>query len=278
MIGCRGWGTSPEFRGKLKNGDRFIVMGKISKSVFRITIAVSIICLAAYVGYYRLRSLWYPIYARYYTYTVAQRVEHFGIGARGRFLPFFKKAKVSYPPKEMGFVIIKDGFIFELWARDEHSEKMKFIRSYPLTAYCGLWGPKTREGDYQIPEGIYEISGLNPNSSYHLSLKVNYPNTFDQKMGKADGRTNLGSLIFIHGKDVTIGCVPIGDEAIEEIFVMAAETGRKHIEVVMSPVDFRKEALLSGLPLKSRLPVKPEWVDQLYTNIKAKMIERYSDK
>jgi murein L,D-transpeptidase YafK len=251
-------------------------MGKISKSAVRITLAVLIVCLFLYIAYSRLRSVWYPYYAKYYNYTVNERIQHYGEAAKVRFLPYYKKASVSYPPKELGFVIIKDGFIFELWARDDDGPEMKFIRSYRLTAYCGRWGPKMKEGDCQIPEGIYKISGLNPNSSYHLSLKVNYPNSFDREMGKADGRTNLGSLIFIHGKDVTIGCVPIGDEAIEEIFVMAAETGKDNIEVLMSPVDFRKDFLLSGLSLEQRLPKEPEWVSQLYENIKTKMMTRYN--
>jgi len=242
-------------------------MGKTSKSIFRITTAVSIFCVAAYISYYRLRSIWYPIYARYYTYTVSDRLDHYGEEARARFLPHFKKAGVSYPPEELGFLVIKDGFIFELWARNAGSEddvgssKMKFIKTYPLTAYCGRWGPKMKEGDCQIPEGIYKISGLNPNSSYHLSLKIDYPNAFDKEMGKADNRSGLGSLIFIHGKAVTIGCVPIGDEAIEEIFTIAAETGRENIEVVLSPVDFRKDYK------KRQLPANPEWVSELYRQI-----------
>ena len=69
--------------------------------------------------------------------------------------------------------------------------------------------------DGQIPEGIYGIGYLNPNSSYYFSLKVTYPNASDRARAKADGRTNLGGDIMIHGQAVTIGCVPVGDDAID---------------------------------------------------------------
>ena len=97
-----------------------------------------------------------------------------------------------------------------------HAPGWRMPRIYPMTAFSGALGPKLREGDGQIPEGVYGIEYLNPNSSYHLSLKVSYPNASDRKRAKADGRTNLGGDIMIHGKAVTIGCVPVGDDAIED--------------------------------------------------------------
>lgn len=208
--------------------------------------------------------------------TIEDRIKQFGTKTRASFLPAFKKAKVSYPPKELGFLVLKKERLMEVWARDDKGKNLKFIKSYPMTAFCGTLGPKQKEGDCQIPEGIYKINLLNPNSSYHLSMEVNYPNAFDKEMGKADGRTNLGSLIYIHGRDVTIGCVPLGDPAIEEVFIMAAQTGHRNIEVVMSPLDFRKEFDDSGLLNKRHLPVKPEWVSKLYPLIKAKINSSYA--
>ena len=113
-------------------------------------------------------------------------------------------------------------------------------RIYPMTAFSGTLGPKLREGDRQIPEGIYGIEYLNPNSSFYLSLKVSYPNASDKKRAKAEGRTNLGGDIMIHGKAATIGCIPIGDDAIEDVFYLANAVGIRNITVVIAPYDMRK--------------------------------------
>ena len=121
-----------------------------------------------------------------------------------------------------------------------HAPGWKAPRIYPMTAFSGTLGPKLREGDGQIPEGIYGIGYLNPNSSYYLSLKVTYPNASDRARAKADGRTNLGGDIMIHGKAVTIGCVPVGDDAIEDIFYLASAVGIKNVSVVIAPYDMRK--------------------------------------
>ena len=112
-------------------------------------------------------------------------------------------------------------------------------RKYPMTAFSGVLGPKLREGDGQIPEGVYGIEYLNPNSSYYLSLKVTYPNASDRARAEADGRTNLGGDIMIHGKAVTIGCIPVGDDAIEDIFYLANAVGIKNVSVVIAPYDMR---------------------------------------
>jgi len=121
-----------------------------------------------------------------------------------------------------------------------HAPGWKAPRIYPMTAFSGSLGPKLREGDGQIPEGIYGIEYLNPNSSYYLSLKVTYPNASDRTRAKADGRVNLGGDIMIHGKAVTIGCVPVGDDAIEDIFYLASAVGIKNVSVVIAPYDMRK--------------------------------------
>ena len=121
-----------------------------------------------------------------------------------------------------------------------HAPGWKEPQIYPMTAFSGTLGPKLREGDGQIPEGVYGIEYLNPNSSYYLSLKVSYPNASDRRRAKADGRTNLGGDIMIHGKAVTIGCVPVGDDAIEDIFYLAASVGIKNVSVIIAPYDMRR--------------------------------------
>ena len=133
-----------------------------------------------------------------------------------------------------------------------HAPGWEAPRIYPMTAFSGTLGPKLREGDGQIPEGVYGIGYLNPNSSYYLSLKVTYPNASDRARAKADGRTNLGGDIMIHGKAATIGCVPVGDDAIEDIFYLASAVGIKNVSVVIAPYDMRKgrKPELERSPLK----------------------------
>lgn len=116
----------------------------------------------------------------------------------------------------------------------------KASRVYEMTAFSGRLGPKLREGDGQIPEGIYSIEYLNPNSLYHLSLKVSYPNAEERARAKKEGRTNLGGDIMIHGRNVSVGCVAIGDEAIEEVFYLVNAVGCKNVKVIIAPYDLRK--------------------------------------
>lgn len=124
-------------------------------------------------------------------------------------------------------------------------------RIYPMTAFSGRLGPKLREGDGQIPEGIYGVEYLNPNSRFYLSLKVSYPNAFDRARAREDGRANLGGDIMIHGKAATIGCIPVGDDAIEDVFYLAAQVGIKNVEIVIAPYDMRqgRQAELEASPL-----------------------------
>ncbi len=136
------------------------------------------------------------------------------------------------------------------------------IKTFPFTGFSGNLGPKLREGDRQIPEGIYKIEGLNPNSAYHLSIKLNYPNDFDREMAALDGRENPGSDIFIHGKSGTVGCIPIGDEAIEELFLMVSKIGIKNVSIILAPHDFRK-----GLPNPECKDIA--WTSELYASIRA---------
>jgi murein L,D-transpeptidase YafK len=136
------------------------------------------------------------------------------------------------------------------------------IKTYPVLAASGAAGPKLREGDNQVPEGLYRISLLNPNSRFHLSLRVNYPNEFDRNMAALDGRTRLGGDIMIHGNAVSIGCLAIGDEGAEDLFVLAARTRLEHLNVIIAPLDLRRRKA----PAKNEKT--PRWVEQLYGNIR----------
>jgi len=118
--------------------------------------------------------------------------------------------------------------------RAEQSEYV-LIQSYPFCTSSGTLGPKEKQGDYQIPEGCYYIDRFNPQSSFHLSLGVNYPNNRDRKHSPY---SNLGGDIFLHGDCVTIGCVPITDDKIRELYLLCVEartSGQTRIPVHFFP-------------------------------------------
>ncbi len=192
--------------------------------------------------------------------TVADVVAKYGPAARARLAPHFARAKVAYPPKEIAILVLKNERRTAVWVRGANG--WKFLRNYPILAASGHAGPKLRQGDYQVPEGVYRIAHLNPASSYHLSMKVSYPNAFDLRMARRDGRTNLGGDIFIHGKDVSIGCVALGDPAIEELFTMVAQTGHDKVRVIIAPNDLR----VAGPVLHESAPL---WVRDLYQTVAA---------
>ena len=189
-----------------------------------------------------------------------------------RLKPWFVKAGVHYPPKKISMLAFKKEQRFELWAL--HSSKWVFIKNYPFTATSGVLGPKLREGDKQIPEGVYKISGLNPNSSYHLSMKLNYPNEFDLTYARKEGRHKPGTNIFIHGRAASVGCIALGDIAIEELFVLVSvirqsdPVGKAEVSVIVAPWDFRKRAPKMTAISKR---VRKAWLKGLYQSINDKL-------
>jgi hypothetical protein len=94
------------------------------------------------------------------------------------------------------------------------------------------------EGDYQVPEGFYYINELNPRSNYHLSLGINYPNASDRILSDS---ARPGGDIYIHGSCVTVGCIPIKDDQIEELYILAAHAknaGQDFIPVHIFPIRY----------------------------------------
>jgi murein L,D-transpeptidase YafK len=186
-------------------------------------------------------------------------LQSYRVYATRNLTPYFAKAKVAYPPREVTFIALKQEMKLELWARGDG--EFRLIRDYPIQAASGVAGPKLRQGDRQVPEGIYRIVGLNPNSHYHLSMKLNYPNEFDLLHARQEGRSKLGSAILIHGKAVSNGCLAMGDEAIEELFVLTKHVGVENVKVVIAPHDPRT------YPLKADAEEDPEWTTELYSII-----------
>ncbi|MEW5799327.1 MAG: L,D-transpeptidase family protein [Bacteroidota bacterium] len=133
----------------------------------------------------------------------------------------------------------------ELWGKNKNEQKFKLITTYPFCNISGVLGPKRKEGDLQIPEGVYQINHFNPQSSFYLSLGINYPNASDVKLGV---KGKLGGEIYIHGNCVTIGCIPITDDLIKELYIFAVEArnnGQMEIPVHIFPVRLDQRALSS---------------------------------
>ena len=198
--------------------------------------------------------------------TLIERLVEISPAATKRLVEKFETAKAAWPPADIGLVAIKDEKILELFARPSGGA-WKRIHRYPVLAASGVAGPKLRKGDKQVPEGVYGISFLNPNSRYHVSMRVNYPNAFDREMAAKDGRTDLGGDIMIHGKNASVGCLAVGDEAAEELFVLAAHIGLPNVKLIIAPTDFRRD----GLPAVE--PGQPAWLPKLYTEVASAMSE-----
>jgi L,D-transpeptidase-like protein len=199
-----------------------------------------------------------------------ERVAEYGPDARARLAPFFAAAGVPYPPSR--FVLVGFKLERELHLLASGSDgRLAFIRSYPILGASGTLGPKLLEGDRQVPEGIYTIVYLNPRSIAHLSLALGYPNDWDRARAAEDGRDALGGDIMIHGGSSSTGCLAIGDEAAEDLFVLAADAGWDDAVVVLVPVDFRRRVLVVDHA------AQPPWVDALYVRLRAALGEMPGD-
>lgn len=129
----------------------------------------------------------------------------------------------------------------EIWLKSANESNWHLYKNIPFCNSSGVLGPKRKEGDRQIPEGFYHIVRFNPKSKYHLSLGLNYPNRSDRLLGHP---TLPGSDIFIHGGCETVGCIPVTDEGIEAIYVLAGwaiDNGQANIPVHIFPFRFTAE-------------------------------------
>ncbi len=194
-------------------------------------------------------------------HTVESRVAEFGDAVRARLLPSFERAGIVYPPATLTLVAIKDQKILEVYAGNA-GDRPVTVCSYPVLRASGDPGPKLQEGDCQVPEGVYAVENLNPNSRFHVALRVNYPNSKDRQRAREENRSNLGSDIMIHGGSASIGCLAMGDQAAEDLFVLAALTGIRNVTLIFAPTDFRKN------PDFEIPPGTPAWTGTLYEEIK----------
>lgn len=230
---------------------------KIKKSIY---ILIASLFLFIWLGRSIYMPVWYKIKGKESLQTVVDNLES---RVEKRLESSLRLAGFTDFPDKIILVGLKEERKLELYG--VLNGKTKLIKKYPFTAMSGKLGPKLKEGDKQIPEGIYKIEYLNPNSFYHLSLKVSYPNAFDKKKTELSNISQMGGDIFIHGKAVTIGCIPIGDEAIEEVFVLAQNAYKNEVKVIISPKDFR---VSEDYPKIASI----DWENELYDMIKEELI------
>ena len=149
----------------------------------------------------------------------------------------------------------------ELWAYSSKAGKYVLLKKYPICEKSGILGPKRREGDMQVPEGFYVIDRFNPESRYFLSLGINYPNESDSVLSDKEAP---GGDIFIHGDCVTIGCLPMTDELIKEIYlaaVLAAAKGQEKIPVHIFPARMNDPGFVKIKETVESFVIKKFWTN-----------------
>lgn len=145
---------------------------------------------------------------------------------------------------EMLFNYYKTEGKLEIWLKTAKQEKLILFKTYDACTKSGTLGPKVVEGDLQTPEGFYRINVFNPMSTYHLSLGIDYPNAVDKARTGKHRRT--GGDIYIHGNCVTVGCIPLTDDKIKEVYILAVEAqnnGQTNIPVNIFPFRMTKANL-----------------------------------
>ena len=150
----------------------------------------------------------------------------------------FAARNLKWPAKYIYVRSFKYDSELEVWVKNTQEEEYKLFKTYKVCALAGTLGPKRIEGDYQVPEGFYYINEFKPNSSYHLSLGLNYPNAADRILADS---SQPGGDIYIHGSCVTTGCIPITNPQIEELYIITSHArgmGEDFIPVHIYPVRF----------------------------------------
>jgi murein L,D-transpeptidase YafK len=140
-------------------------------------------------------------------------------------------AGVSDPPERVYLRAFKEEKQLELWA-GRKGAALALVKTYPICAASGELGPKRREGDLQVPEGLYEVPEFNPGSNFHLSMKVSYPNASDRV--RSDSK-RPGGLIYLHGNCASIGCIAIEDGPIEEVYLIAQSARARPLRIDIFP-------------------------------------------
>ena len=177
---------------------------------------------------------------------------------------YFVSKKLDYSGFHLFIRAFKEEKLLEVWIKEKGTETYSLLTTYSFCTTSGMLGPKRKEGDLQIPEGVYQINHFNPLSTFHLSLGVSYPNASDKIL--SDSR-HPGGAIYIHGNCVTLGCIPITDDRIKELYILAVEAknnGQTEIPLHIFPARF-DDRVIAGL--KERFGNSPATI-KFWENLK----------
>jgi murein L,D-transpeptidase YafK len=155
----------------------------------------------------------------------------------------FKEKKLNFPNTNIYIRNFKNDQKLEIWARNTTQDTFTLLKTFDVCVLSGKMGPKRKENDYQVPEGFYFLDEYNAKSNYYLSLLVSYPNYSDLLKGD---KNTPGGEIYIHGSCVTVGCIPMTDDLIQEIYtltVLARTNGQLNIPVHIFPTRFTRQGL-----------------------------------
>ena len=153
----------------------------------------------------------------------------------------FEAKGLDWPVKYMFIRSFKYDGQLEVWVKAHENDKYKLFKTYKVCLLSGAMGPKRMQGDFQVPEGFYYITEFNPRSAYHLALGLNYPNASDKILSDS---SRPGDGIYIHGSCVSVGCIPVTDSDIEEIYLIASSAklnGQDFIPVHIFPVRYNRK-------------------------------------
>lgn len=139
----------------------------------------------------------------------------------------------------------KEENLLELWILKRDTQKYELFRSWNIAARSGGPGPKLAEGDRQVPEGFYFVppAAMKPDSRFHLAFNIGYPNAYDRHHGRT------GSHIMVHGNRVSIGCLAMTDEKIEEIYTLCAaalDAGQPFFRIHLFPFRMTAERMAAA--------------------------------
>ncbi|MBC8101383.1 MAG: L,D-transpeptidase family protein [Cytophagales bacterium] len=200
-----------------------------------------------------------------HTPTVEGALTAYRAASKARFFPKCKAVGIAYPPRRVTLIVLKEEKRLEVWGANGRGLYRR-LAVYEILAASGTGGPKRKEGDRQVPEGFYRISALNPASQFHLSLRVDYPNAEDVAHRTVERRA-LGGDIYVHGGAASIGCVALGDPAIEEVFCLVAQAAPRERRILLTPFDLR---------LRQNIPSASDpWVRGLYSRLGRTLRDQY---
>lgn len=151
-----------------------------------------------------------------------------------------KASKINPDEFDIYLRVFKNEKVVEVWMKNKGEVRYHLFKIYDICASSGDLGPKRMEGDGQVPEGFYKIDLFNPKSDYYLSMRVSYPNNSDIILKEG---ISPGGAIMMHGECVTIGCLPMTNDKIKELYVLCLEARNRNnpIYIDIYPTKFTPE-------------------------------------